>query len=153
MIVFLRPKMTTIRRAQLSDAETLRSLHSQGFERAWGVNEFEGLLFDSSVVTHIASHIGFIMSRIAADEAEILSFVVAKQSRRKGIASKLLATHIASLAQVGVQNLFLEVDEFNMAAIKLYTGFGFDNVGKRNAYYKRDDGSTSAAIVMKRGLG
>ena len=45
---------------------------------------------------------GFVMSRIAADEAEILSIVVAKGSRRGGLAQALLAGHLARLAARGV---------------------------------------------------
>jgi [ribosomal protein S18]-alanine N-acetyltransferase len=146
-----------IREGRVADCAKLADLHSQGFERGWGVTEFENLLCDASINTHVAAKnlqrsVGFIMSRIAADEAEILSIVVDKKTRRSGVARQLLTTHISSLAQIGVAAIFLEVDELNIAAIALYQQFGFQKVGVRKAYYQRNDGSNPSAHVMKRNL-
>ncbi len=137
------------------DAGAMVKLHAQGFERPWGASEFEALLSDKSVIGHIAlgrfqKPAGFILSRIAADEAEILSVAVATAARRQGVAKQLLAQNIASLAQNKIAALFLEVDELNTPAIHLYRQFGFETVGKRESYYKRKDGSSPAALVMKR---
>ncbi len=148
---------TQIREARVTDCAKLARVHSQGFERFWSVSEFENLLCDSSIITHVAetrfkNPVGFIMSRRAADEAEVLSIVVAHKIRRKGIAKQLLTTHISCLAQKGIKSLFLEVDELNLAAIALYENFGFKKVGIRKAYYQRNDGSNPAALVMKRNL-
>jgi [ribosomal protein S18]-alanine N-acetyltransferase len=146
-----------IREGRVTDCAQLANLHKQGFERNWSVPEFENLICDPSIRSHLAQTrlkrpVGFIMSRLAADEAEILSIVVAKKARRKGVAVKLLTTHISSLVQCGAKSLFLEVDELNSAAIALYQQFGFQKVGLRKAYYQREDGSTPAALVMKREL-
>lgn len=146
-----------IREGTITDCTKLATLHKQGFERSWSVSEFESLLCDTSIITHVAQTrlrqpVGFIMSRKAADEAEILSIVVAKKTRRKGVAAHLLTTHISCLAQKGANALFLEVDELNLAAFMLYQYFGFQKVGVRKAYYQRDDGSSPSALVMKRDL-
>ena len=105
-------------------------------------------------MAHTASNLpcGFILSRIAADEAEILSIVIAKNARRKGVGGQLLTTHLSALAQSGAQTVFLEVDELNVSALALYRHFGFEKVGERKAYYKRKDGSSPAALVMRRCL-
>jgi [ribosomal protein S18]-alanine N-acetyltransferase len=158
MIAWLfRPFNVQIREARVIDCTKLATLHKQGFERSWSVSEFESLLCDASIITHVAQTrlrqpVGFIMSRKAADEAEILSILVAKKARRKGVAVQLLTTHISCLAQKGANTLFLEVDELNNAAIALYHHFGFQKVGVRKAYYQRDDGSSPSALVMKRDL-
>jgi [ribosomal protein S18]-alanine N-acetyltransferase len=146
-----------IREGCVTDCFQLANLHKQGFERNWSVPEFENLICDPSIRTHVAQtrlkkSVGFIMSRSAVDEAEILSIVVAKKARRKGVAAQLLISHLACLAQAGAKSLFLEVDELNSAAIALYQQFGFQKVGLRKAYYQREDGSTPAALVMKREL-
>ncbi len=145
------------RACQPADSVALANLHRQGFERAWGVAEFDSLLCDQSVMAHLATTrlgngAGFILSRIAADEAEILSIVVASKARRYGVGSLLLQKHLASLAQRRAESLFLEVDELNEPALALYRRFGFEAVGTRKSYYNRADGSTPAAIVMKRSL-
>ncbi len=146
-----------IREGKPDDAAMFSNLHAQGFERGWGRSELEELLCEKTVFAHMAetgsgTSQGFIMSRIGADEAEILSVAVAKNARRRGVGAQLLSVHLSTLAQSGAKTVFLEVDELNPAAIALYKHFGFEIVGKRKAYYNRQDGSSPSALVMKRCL-
>ncbi len=143
------------RETRLPDALALARLHGEGFERQWSASEFESMLGSAGIIGHIAEASplqarGFILSRRAADEAEILSLIVARNARRHGIGSALIARHLSALAGFGVKNLFLEVEEENQAALALYRQYGFEAVGKRNSYYKRADGSSPAALILKR---
>ena len=74
--------------------------------------------------------------------AALLGFV-------RGVGRGLLETHIGALAARGVARLFLEVDEQNTAATKLYRGLSFETVGKRPAYYRKQDGTFATALVMR----
>ena len=47
--------------------------------------------------------IGFAVSRMAADEAEILSIAVAADHRGRGLSRNLLLTHLGHLAGRGVR--------------------------------------------------
>ena len=47
--------------------------------------------------------IGFAVSRMAADEAEILSIAVAADQRGRGLSHNLLLTHLGHLAGRGVR--------------------------------------------------
>jgi ribosomal-protein-alanine N-acetyltransferase len=141
-------------------ARQLAALHHQGgFARQWEPGECAALLADRSVVAEgvfcgrSAEPCGFVMSRIAADEAEVLSIVVAGARRRSGLGQALLAAHLAQLAARGVTRLFLEVEEGNAAALALYRRFGFATVGRREGYYPKPDGSRIAALVMRLDLG
>ena len=62
--------------ARPRDAGPIAYLHAASFGRGWEEDEVLRLLLDSAVVTHLAmvrrTMVGFIMSRMAADEAEIL---------------------------------------------------------------------------------
>ncbi|MBY0613549.1 MAG: ribosomal protein S18-alanine N-acetyltransferase [Beijerinckiaceae bacterium] len=145
------------RPARVDDAHALTRLHTEGFERGWSTGEFEQLLSDRSVLGVVSAGgfsgpNGFALARMAADEAEILSIAVARSARRQGIGAALLTHLISSLAQNRIAALFLEVEEENAAAIALYRHFGFAEVGKRKSYYKRADGSSPAALVMRRSL-
>ena len=137
----------------------LARLAARGVARLWDPGECAALLADPSVLADgvfsgsAVEPSGFVMSRIAADEAEILSIVVAKGSRRGGLAQALLAGHLARLAARGVARLFLEVEETNAAAVGLYRQFGFAEVGRREGYYPKPDGSRAAALVMRLDLG
>jgi ribosomal-protein-alanine N-acetyltransferase len=139
--------------ARPRDAAAIAALHGASFGRGWGEDEVYGLLMDKAVVAHRAminrKMIGFIMSRRAADEAEILSVAIAPARRGRGFARPLLNFHLRSLAGLGARTVFLEVDEQNAPARRLYEGAGFDEVGRRREYYE----AGAAALVLRRDLG
>ena len=70
------------RRPHPRDAAALAALHVASFNRGWSEHEFEQLLTDRNVIADRAAsgrrNVGFILSRRAADEAEILSVAVAR---------------------------------------------------------------------------
>lgn len=135
------------------DAAAIAGLHAVSFQRGWGEDEIHGLLVDRAVITHRAmigrTLVGFILSRLIGDEAEILSVAMAPASRGRGFARPLLDLHLRRLAGLGARAVFLEVDEHNVAACRLYRRAGFAEVGRRQGYY--DNGA--AALVLRRDLG
>ena len=56
------------------------------------------------------------------------------------------------LAGLGTRVVFLEVDEGNTAARRLYRRAGFGEVGRREGYYAAADGNRSTALVLRRDL-
>jgi [ribosomal protein S18]-alanine N-acetyltransferase len=138
------------------DAGAIAELHAASFSRGWSEDEIEALLIERNVVAHRAligtEFAGFILSRIAGDEAEILSVAVKRARRRCGIAHALLALHLRRLAGLGARAVFLEVDEDNAAARRLYDRAGFREVGKRPGYYRPDRGAPATALVLRRDL-
>jgi ribosomal-protein-alanine N-acetyltransferase len=138
------------------DAAALAALHSASFRRGWSEDEFERLLLDRSVLAHRAMlgqrPVGFIISRIAAGEAEILSVAVARAQQGRGLARRLLDLHMRRLAGLGVRTIFLEVDDDNAAARRLYARSAFRQVGRRDGYYPRAGTVSGAALVLRRDL-
>jgi ribosomal-protein-alanine N-acetyltransferase len=57
------------------------------------------------------------------------------------------------LAGLGVRSVFLEVDAANSPALRLYEAMGFDEVGRREGYYRDNTGAASTALVLRRDLG
>jgi [ribosomal protein S18]-alanine N-acetyltransferase len=141
--------------AGTSDAEHLAALHAAAFRRGWSAEEFERLLIEHNVVADRAMAgprlAGFVISRLAADQAEILSVAVAARHRGQGLARKLLDVHLGRLAGYGISSVFLEVDEGNVPARRLYAGLRFAQVGRRASYYV-DTGGTGTALVLRRDL-
>jgi [ribosomal protein S18]-alanine N-acetyltransferase len=139
--------------ARPSDAAAIAALHKASFQRGWGDDEVYGLLIESNVVAHRAlsgrTMIGFILSRMAAGEAEILSIAIAPRQRGRGLARPLLDLHLRRLAGRGARAVFLEVDEHNAPARALYRRAGFYDVGRRKSYYQ----SGASALVLRRDLG
>lgn len=142
--------------ASARDAADIAALHAASFRRGWSEDEVEHLLIDRAVSTHRAlvgrAFAGFIMSRRAADEAEILSVAVARRQQGQGLARRLLNLHLGRLAGLGQRTVFLEVDEHNTPAIRLYTRAGFREVARRPNYYPLADGKTAAALVLRRDI-
>jgi len=140
----------------MRDAHRLAVLHGTSFHRGWSDNEFEQLLEERDTLTHrlrvARDIIGFIISRVAADEAEILSVAIDSAWRGKGLSRNLLRIHLGHLAGRGVRTVFLEVEENNVAAVRLYRGSGFRVVGRREQYYRDPNGEHLNALVMQRDL-
>jgi [ribosomal protein S18]-alanine N-acetyltransferase len=143
----------TLSEARPSDAAAIATLHTASFQRGWGEDEVYPLLIDKTVIAHRVmtgrTMIGFILSRLAGGEAEILSIAIAPRQRGRGFARPLLDLHLRRLAGLGTRAVFLEVDEHNAAARALYRRAGFYDVGRRQGYYQ----TGASALVLRRDLG
>jgi ribosomal-protein-alanine N-acetyltransferase len=146
-------KSPTIAEARPADVPAIAVLHGASFRRGWGEDEVLRLLLERNVVTHRITAggklIGFIMSRLAAGEAEILSVAVAPHWRGRGLSRQLLDLHLRRLAGLGIRAVYLEVGEHNAPACRLYRRAGFEEIGRRQGYY--EDGAT--ALVLRRDFG
>jgi ribosomal-protein-alanine N-acetyltransferase len=142
--------------ASLRDAPKLAQLHGASFHRGWGEGEFEQMLAERNTLVHRLRQgrktIGFAVSRMAADEAEILSIAVDPRHRGRGLSRNLLLTHLGHLAGRGVRTVFLEVEENNHPARRLYDRAGFSVAGRRERYYKQPGGEQLNAVLMRRDL-
>src|SRR4051812_9079214 len=142
--------------ASLRDAARLAQLHGASFHRGWGEGEFETMMNERNTLVHRLrlgrKVIGFVVSRMAADEAEILSIAVDAGFRGRGLSRDLLLTHLGHLAGHGVRSVFLEVEENNQPARRLYQRAGFDVVGRRERYYREANGEELNALLMRRDL-
>ena len=142
--------------AKPRDAARLAELHSASFHRGWGEAEFETMLSERNTLVHrlrIGNKVvGFAVSRMAADEAEILSVAIDAGHRGRGLSRNLLLTHLGHLAGRGVRRIFLEVEENNAPARRLYERAGFATVGRRERYYRQPNGEQLNALLMRRDL-
>lgn len=143
----------TLSEARPADAAAIAAVHAASFQRGWGEDEIEALLRDGNAVAHRAMSgrklIGFILSRRAAGEAEILSIAVAPAWRGRKVSRSLLDLHLRRLAGVGTRSVFLEVGEHNAPARRLYRRAGFREVGRRQGYYQ----GAETALVLRRDVG
>lgn len=91
--------------------------------------------------------VGFVVARMAADEAELLSIAVLKDARRLGAARVLLMQTLAHAQEAGARQMFLEVAVDNVSALALYRACGFEQVGVREKYYARASGRVDALLM------
>ncbi|MFG1434332.1 GNAT family N-acetyltransferase [Xanthobacter sediminis] len=139
-----------MRAATAADAGELATLHGACFAQGWAAEEFERLLSEQAARGHVAAAsrggiLGFVLSHVVVPEAEILSIAVAVPARGRGLGRELLSHHLSRLAAEGVTTSFLEVEEGNVPALKLYAGIGYQQAGRRKGYYRGTD-----ALLLRR---
>lgn len=145
----------TTRLATASDAALLAALHGQCFTDHWSADAFERLLQEQTSLALLATDPepnAFVLIRIAADEAEILSLGVRPQSRRRGLARQLTRAGAERATHHGACRLFLEVNVNNEAALGLYRQLGFAEVGRRPGYYRGVSEPAQDALILSRSL-
>jgi ribosomal-protein-alanine N-acetyltransferase len=146
--------MTGIRPWRLADLAALAALHAGCFASAWQ-EEFLGRLlaqpgaFCLLAIQHDMPE-GFVIARVVAGEAEILSLGVRQAARRQGLGVQLIRTTADHAAVMGACDIFLEVAVDNDAARSLYQRLGFHEVGHRRNYYDDANGSQQDALILKR---
>lgn len=86
--------------------------------------------------------LGFIQIEKHFEVVDLINIAVSEDTRRKGIASKLIQYIIDNVEH---ERFLLEVNSNNTSAIKLYQKFNFKEINIRKNYYSNGD-----AIIMER---
>jgi ribosomal-protein-alanine N-acetyltransferase len=129
-----------------ADTAPLAALHAACFEEVWDAASLRTMLAAPGAFA-FHDRDGFVLARVTADEAEILTLAVAPQARGKGLGRALLSAAIGEAQRRGAGAIFLEVGSDNPAALALYARLGFANVGSRKGYYRGRD-----ALVLRLSL-
>jgi ribosomal-protein-alanine N-acetyltransferase len=93
--------------------------------------------------------VGFALCRVVRDEGELLSIGVGPAYRRRAIGASLLRESMERCRRAGAVAMFLEVATDNVSAQMLYQAFGFNEVGRRDGYYQRANGTRVSAYTMR----
>ena len=121
--------------------EDLEKLERICFSRPWSrkmlAEELENqcaafLVAQDSITQQVMGYAGLL---VMADEGYITNVAVFPEFRRQGVAAKLIAVFENFARGNKLAFLTLEVRPSNTAAIALYKGFGFEEVGRRKNYY------------------
>jgi len=121
--------------------EELEKLERICFSRPWSrkmlAEELENqcaafLVAEDSVSGRVLGYAGLM---VVADEGYITNVAVFPEYRRQGIAAQILQVFLQFAEANRLAFLTLEVRPSNAAAIALYQGFGFEEVGRRKNYY------------------
>ena len=153
-----RSSPPVIRPLRIDKADNCARLHGVSFAYPWSAEEVAALISSASTLGAAALDPtsgqlrGFVLARLAADEAEILTIAVEPAARGKGVGRALLAENLRQAASAGARTMFLEVDQDNAPALALYRRLGFVKAGERTGYYRGKDGRRATAIVMLKAL-
>ncbi|MBT88657.1 MAG: ribosomal-protein-alanine N-acetyltransferase [Candidatus Marinimicrobia bacterium] len=135
-----------IRCADLNDVDAISAIEKRVFRHPWSKNQIVQELEQENSKKVFAEFeermISYIMIRVVNNEAQILNIAVDLPYQHRGYGKKLLQY---TLSELGTEtDVFLEVRESNLPAIKLYSEFNFEEIGVREHYYS--DGED--AIIM-----
>jgi len=135
-----------IRCADLNDVDAITAIEKRVFRHPWSKNQIVQELEQENSKKVFAEFeekmISYIMIRVVNNEAQILNIAVDLPYQHRGYGKKLLQY---TLSELGTEtDVFLEVRESNLPAIKLYSEFNFEEIGVREHYYS--DGED--AIIM-----
>ncbi|HEY61500.1 MAG TPA: ribosomal protein S18-alanine N-acetyltransferase [Anaerolineae bacterium] len=156
-----KPKVT-IREMRIDDIEQVSEIDRLSFSLPWpkSAYRFEILENERSYcwVAEVNESerpveiIGMIIIWLISDDAHIATLAIHPKYRRLGIAKELLRKVLLDVIEKGAQIATLEVRESNTAAQDLYTGFGFEIVGRRWHYYvdNQEDAIQMAAFKLNR---
>ena len=121
--------------------DALEQLERSCFSRPWSKKMLAEELENQCAAFLVAEDaqsgevVGYGGLLVAADEGYITNVAVLAQHRRQGIAGQILQVFVRFAQANGLAFLTLEVRPSNTAAIALYQGFGFEQVGRRRNYY------------------
>ncbi|USI72611.1 GNAT family N-acetyltransferase [Sphingomonas morindae] len=123
------------------------------YGEAWTRSQCAGILGLPGVWLVLAhgacGPLGFALSRVIMDEAELLLLAVLPESRGRGIGGALLEAVGHQARTRGAVKLHLEMRDDNPAA-RLYAAAGFSEVGRRPRYYQGRDGRRRDALTLIR---
>jgi ribosomal-protein-alanine N-acetyltransferase len=91
--------------------------------------------------------VGYLSARLCIDECELNNIAVDRESRRNGVGTLLLSALESECKKGAFAVIFLEVNEKNTVARKLYLKNGFSEMSRRKRYYGDDD-----AIILTKKL-
>jgi [ribosomal protein S18]-alanine N-acetyltransferase len=138
-----------IRLMQAADVNAVARIEKLVQSHPWSIKQFEEAVtsYQSTVIESNGQIVGFCILQPVLDEANLLLMAIDPSQQGKGLGFQLLDASVQMLKNNPVQ-IFLEVRESNIPAIKLYEKSDFHQIDLRKNYYPNPDGSREHAIIM-----
>jgi ribosomal-protein-alanine N-acetyltransferase len=125
--------------ADISSLADIVMIESRCFERPWNTSQISEELVHPDSVVFMAYEsgrpAGYVMFRCEPDSNELMKIAVLPEFRKTGIASVLYDEGEKIVLAKNSKDIFLEVEETNRGAIRLYSKKGFVEISRRKNYY------------------
>jgi len=143
-----------VRRMMVDDVPAAHEIDVLSFTLPWPERSIRFEVMDNTAarcwVAELDNHlIGMLILWMIVDEAHIATVATHPDYRRQGIARQLLVDALNSAYEEGAKSALLEVRAGNLAALKMYQAFGFEEVGRRERYYK-DNNEDAVLMTLPR---
>ena len=147
-------KEIIVRDMTKEDIPAVCKIENQAFSLPWSANAFEESLELPHAIFLVAECekvvCGYCGMYQVLQEGDITNVAVLPEYRGIGVGSRLLQELLDKAIAHDIQDVTLEVRESNEPAIRLYTGFGFENAGIRKGFYEKP--KENAIVMWKRDI-
>lgn len=141
----------------LNDLTDMMQIEREVFELPWSAGQMKDSLLAAHCQTwgicseQTGEIMGFAVLSLVLDEVELLTLSISSSFHRQGYGEKLLKFLLDKAQEAKAEKVFLEVPEFNQAAMNLYLKCGFFKIGSREKYYPslNQDQARENAVLMK----
>ena len=139
-----------IRDAIIEDAGEIFKIEQNVFKDYWSLKSIKSEFLNStnsyiSVLEIDNNIVGYIFQRIIYNQSHIVNLAIDVPFQHKGYGKFLLKNTLEKDSHD--TDVFLEVKEVNLPAIKLYSDLGFEEIKKKDRYYS--DGSNAVFMLKK----
>jgi ribosomal-protein-alanine acetyltransferase len=136
------PSDVLIVRMTEADLSAVDQLEAEVFSDPWSRQAFRSTLrseasFAACARSRDGGLLGYVVAWFAGGEGEIANLAVATRNRGQGIGGRLLDAALEAGRERSTTTVYLEVRDSNLAALTLYRSRGFEQVGRRRAYYRK----------------
>lgn len=147
------PRPVTVRPGRAEDLAAVARLEDLSFDDPWSLDALLGELRTDRLRLPLVAEqdgevCGYLMAWKVIDQLHILNIATDPARRRQGIGSALLAAAATAAAELGMQEITLEVRAGNREAISFYKGHGFVRRGLRPGYYQ-DNGEDALIMTLE----
>lgn len=143
------PAWAELRLMREEDLPEVRRIDAESLARPWsrGIwqEELRGPFGSYLVAESDGGIMGYVGLKYTADELHVMNIAVRSESRRQGLARRLLLSAVSGYPEAS--KIYLEVRPSNAPARALYESLGFSIVGRRPRYYGDED-----AMIMSLSL-
>ena len=139
-----------IRTAELEDLNEIYNIEKKVFNDYWSLDLIKSEIIEKkysrvTVLELKKKIVGYIFQRKIYDENHIINLAIDIPYQHKGYGKFLLMKILEK--DSNDTNVFLEVKEANLPAVKLYIDLGFEEVDRKEGYYS--DGSNAIFMLRK----
>ncbi len=140
-----------ISRMTSDDIENVVEIEAEAYgEHHWSKSSFYDEMKNNLAKYYVAKTstgelVGYAGTWHIIDEGHITTIAVKKSYQRQHIGEAIIIQILEDCYSAGIKYLTLEVRVSNLAAIGLYTKYGFNSLGTRKGYYQ--DNNEDALIM------
>lgn len=148
------PPGIAVRPLVAEDVDAVVSIETEAFSSPWRRETFLDLIDRPNLELLVLEDretgvIGYAVLWCILDQGELANMAVIPGFRGRGLGRFLLTRVMEIARERGVETVYLEVRVSNESAVRLYTQFGFSDVGVRRAYYEhpKEDARVMRAAI------